>query len=252
MAATSSSREGWGTGLCANVNPFGSRFCPLDSHRVSSAWKGVIHMQLFSRQVQLTGPIAETSAYAADMTAHVTGLIGREVSLWSTVFGAPLGTMTYTLRVDGVADVLAIAAQVQADAEFHAKLAKGADYAVGDAQDRLFQPLNAEFGDPPPVGSIALVTSAVIANGAYDKAFAWGIDMAQHASSVAGIPTLFVAEQFGSFGSVGWIGVAADGAAIDAGTAALNADADYLKKLGAAGDLFLPGSGHRILSTRVA
>src|SRR5512134_2630562 len=126
----------------------GLHFSRCDPHGVGSAWKGVIHMQLFSRQVQMTGPLAETSAYAADMTAHVTGLIGREVSLWSTVFGAPLGTLTYTLRVDGVADVLAISAQVQADADFHAKLAKGADYTVGDAQDRLFQPLNAEFGDP--------------------------------------------------------------------------------------------------------
>lgn len=209
-------------------------------------------MQLFSRQIQLAGPLAETMAYATDLQAHVSAVGGREIALWSTVFGAPLGTMTYAVRVEGIADLQALSAQILGDAEYHAKLAKGVDYAVGTAEDRLFQPLNAEFGDPPPVGSVALVTSAVIANGAYEKAFAWGIDMAQHASSVAGIPTLFLAEQYGTFGSVGWIGVAADGAAIDAGTAALNADADYLKKLGAAGDLFLPGSGHRILSTRVA
>ncbi len=209
-------------------------------------------MQLFSRQIQLAGPLAETMAYATDLQAHVSAVGGREIALWSTVFGAPLGTMTYAVRVEGIADLQALSAQILGDAEYHAKLAKGVDYAVGTAEDRLFQPLNAEFGDPPPVGSMALVTSAVIANGAYEKAFAWGIDMAQHASSVAGIPTLFLAEQYGTFGSVGWIGVAADGAAIDAGTAALNADADYLKKLGAAGDLFLPGSGHRILSTRVA
>ena len=209
-------------------------------------------MQLFSRQIQLAGPLAETMAYATDLQAHVSAVGGREIALWSTVFGAPLGTMTYAVRVEGIADLQALSAQILGDAEYHAKLAKGVDYAVGTAEDRLFQPLNAEFGDPPPVGSMALVTSAVIANGAYEKAFAWGIDMAQHATSVSGIPTLFLAEQYGSFGSVGWIGVAADGAAIDAGTAALNADADYLKKLGAAGDLFMEGSGHRVLSTRVA
>jgi len=209
-------------------------------------------MQLFSRQIQLSGPLAEISAYAIDMQAHVSAVGGREIALWSTVFGAPQGTMTYAVRVEGIADLQALSAQILADADYHAKVAKGADYVVGNAEDRLFQPLSAEMGDPPPVGSIALVTSAVVANGAYEKAFVWGIDMAQHVSSVAGIPTLFLAEQYGSFGSVGWIGVAADGAAIDAGTAALNADADYLKKLGAAGDLFVEGSGHRILSTRVA
>ena len=210
-------------------------------------------MQLFSRQVQMSGPIAETAAYSADMTTYVSGVLGREVALWSTIFGAPLGTMTYTARVEGVADLQAVSAQLLGDAEYHAKLAKGVDYAVGDAVDRLFQPLNGELGeDSPPVGSMALVTSAVMAAGAYDKAIAWGLDMAQHASSVTGVPTLFLVEQFGSFGSVGWIAVTADGAAVDAAGAALNGDADYLKKLGAAGDLFLPGSGHRILSTRVA
>jgi hypothetical protein len=209
-------------------------------------------MQLFSRQIQLSGPLAEISAYATEMAAHVSAVGGREIALWQTVFGAPLGTMTYAVRVEGIADLQALSAQVLADADYHAKLAKGVDYVVGNAEDRLLQPLNGELGDPPPVGSMALVTSAVVANGAYEKAFAWGVDMAQHAASVTGIPTLFLAEQYGSFGSVGWIGVAADGATIDAGTAALNADADYLKKLGAAGELFVEGSGHRILSTRVA
>ena len=154
-------------------------------------------MQLFSRQIQLSGPLAETMAYATDLQAHASAVGGREIALWSTVFGAPLGTMTYAVRVEGIADLQALSAQILGDAEYHAKLAKGVDYAVGTAEDRLFQPLNAEFGDPPPVGSLALVTSAVIANGAYEKAFAWGIDMAQHATSVSGIPTLFLAEQYG-------------------------------------------------------
>ncbi len=209
-------------------------------------------MQLFSRQLQLSGPLAEIAAYAADMRAHVSAVAGREIALWSTMFGAPLGTMTYAVRVEGVADFQAMSARIQADADYHDKVAKGADYVVGNAEDRLLQPLNAEMGDPPPVGSMALVTSAVMAAGAYDKAIAWGIDMAQHAMSVTGVPTLFLAEQYGSFGSVGWIAVTADGAAVDAASAALNGDADYFKKLGAAGDLFVPGSGHRILSTRVA
>jgi hypothetical protein len=76
--------------------------------------------------------------------------------------------------------------------------------------------------------------------------------MAQHAASVTGIPTLFLVEQYGAFGSVGWIAVAADGAAVDAAGAALNGDAGYLQKLGAAGDLFIEGSGLRVLATRVA
>jgi hypothetical protein len=209
-------------------------------------------MQLFSRRIHLTGPPAEIMAYAADMRAHVSAISGREIALWAANFGAPLGTMMYAVRVEGVADFQAMSALVLADAEYHAKIAKGADYVGGPAEDSLLLPLNGELGDSPPVGSIAAITSAVIANGEYEQAIAWGVDMAQHATSVTGIPTLFLMEQYGAFGSVGWVGVAADGAAVDAASAALNADADYLKRLGSAGDLFVEGSGNRILATRIA
>lgn len=191
-------------------------------------------------------------AYATGMCAHVSAVAGREIGLWSVGFGAPLGTVMYSVRVEGVADWQAMSAKVLADADYHARLAAGAQYTAGPAEDSLLQPLNAEPGDPPPVGSIALLTSAVMANGAYAAALAWGVDMAQHVTTVSGIPTLFAAQSFGPFGSVGWIGVAPDAATIDAGNAAVNADAAYMDKLGAVRDLFVEGSGHRMLATRIA
>ncbi len=209
-------------------------------------------MQLFSRRVHMTGPPAEAMAYAVEMRAHVSGLAGREISLWSVGFGAPLGTMIYSARVEGLADLQSITTPILADAEYHAKLAKGAAYASGPAEDSLLQPINGEIGDPPPVGSLAVLTSAVVANGAYEAAIGWGIDMAEHVTAVSGMPTLFLSQQYGPFGAVGWIGVAADGSAVDAANAAINADAAYLAKLGAVGDLFVEGSGHRMLATRVA
>jgi spermidine/putrescine-binding protein len=102
------------------------------------------------------------------------------------------------------------------------------------------------------VGSFAALTSAIMANGSYEAAIGWGFDMAEHASKVTGIPTTFAMPQYGPFGAVVWIAVTEDAAAADAGNAALNGDADYIKKLGAAGDLFVEGSGMRMLATRIA
>jgi hypothetical protein len=210
-------------------------------------------MQLFTRRVSLIGPPADTLAYATEMRALASDLAGREISLWAASFGAPLGTMTYTMRVEGLADMQAVSAKVLGDNTYLQKVAKGQEYSGGPAEDALFQPLFGELPEgSPPIGSVALATSARIANGAYEEAIAWGIDMAQHATAVTGVPTMFLMESYGGFGSVGWIGVNADAAQADAAGNALNADADYLKKLGAVRDLFVEGSGHRILSTRVA
>ena len=210
-------------------------------------------MQLFSRRVHMVGaPPAEMIAYATDMRAYVTGKVGRDVALWATTFGAPVGTMSYTVRVEGVADLQATMSTLMGDEEYQAKIAKGLQMSGGPAVDSLMQPIHGELGAAPPVGSMAGVTTAVIANGAYAEALAWGVDIAMHVESVTGMSTLFLAGQYGPFGGVGWISPAADAAAVDAANAALNADAAYMEKLRAVGDLFMEGSGQQALLTRIA
>jgi hypothetical protein len=143
-------------------------------------------------------------------------------------------------------------ATLMGDAEYHSKLASGRDYVAAPATDQLATVVHGDLGDPPPVGSVASITAAVIGNGKYAEAVGWGIDMAQHATAVTGVSTNFLMSRFGTFGAVSWIGISADAAAADAAAAALEADAAYLDKLGAVGDLFVPASGNRATATRVA
>jgi len=191
-------------------------------------------------------------AQAIEMAAASSAKMGTEVALWAAGFGAPRGAMAFTMRVDGLADLQAKAAPLAADADYQAKLAKGSAVVVGPPQDSLATPLHGDLGDPPPVGSMAVVTNAVIANGQYAEAVGWGIDVAQHVTSVTGMPVGLMMQEYGVFGQLTWIGIGADAAAIDASAAASNGDAEYIKKLSAAGNLFVPGSGHRSLVTRVA
>lgn len=209
-------------------------------------------MDLFSRNVMLTGAPAAYMAYATEMRTFVSGKVGQEIALWSVVFGAPRGAMTYTARVEGVAGVQALNATLAGDAEYIAKLATGATMGGGPAEDTLLQPLHGELGDPPPVGSVATVTTAVVGNGAYADAIGWGIEMAQMVESISGTPTMFGMSAFGTFGQVAWINVAADAAAADAAGNAVNANADYMGRLSAIGGLFVPASGHRSLAMRIA
>jgi hypothetical protein len=209
-------------------------------------------MQLFSRVVSLNGPFAEVSAWAAEMREYVSDKAGREIGLWSVMFGAPLGTMVYSARVEGLADLQAIGATLVSDPEYHAKLASGREFSGGPPVDQISTSLYGELGDPPPVGSVAVVTTATIANGMYAEAIAWSVEIAQYVEGVTGFRSTFLVDDFGPFGQVRWIGVAPDAASADTAGQKLNADPGYLDKLSAAGKLFAQGSGQRGLASRVA
>lgn len=208
-------------------------------------------MQLFTRQLPTTGR-PPAMGWAMEMQAMASDKMGIEMALWSAGFGMPVGSLAFTARVEGVAHLGEKAAPLVADAEWHAKLAEGADHVTGPPSDSLATPLHGDLGDPPPVGAFAVVTSAVIANGRYVDAIGWGIDVAEHVTSLTGMPVMLLMQEYGTFGQLTWIGGAADAAGVDASAAAANGDADYIEKLSAAGELFVPGSGHRVLATRIA
>lgn len=210
-------------------------------------------MQLFSRRILLAGPPAETMGYATDMRAFAAELTGRDIALWFGMFGEPAGTFVYATRVEGVADVQSMMTTILGNEEYLAKAAAGAGYLAAPSQDTLAKPIHGELGEEsPPVGAVAQITTATIANGRYSEAFGWGVEMAKHSESVTGVRTMFLASRFGAFGTVSWIGVSADGATVDAANDALWSDADYMKRLGDAGDLFVEGSGRQALVTRIA
>jgi hypothetical protein len=210
-------------------------------------------MQLFSRRVLMAGPPSRIMEYATDMRAYVTDRTGREIALWQGVFGGPVGTFVYAMRVEGLADYRALSASLLGDSGYHQKIASGADLMAGPAEDTLATPIHGELGnESPPVGAFAQITTAVIANGHYEEAFGWGVDMAQHVESITGVRTMFLANVFGAFGSVTWIAVTPDAEGVDAANQAMWSDSEYMKRLGDASHLFLPGSGHEALVTRIA
>ena len=209
-------------------------------------------MQLFSRTVMMTGPFAEVNAWASDMRQYVSEKSHREVGLWSVMFGAPLGTMVYSARVDGVADLQSIGSTLLGDPDYHAKLERGREFSGGPPVDQMSTPIYGELGDPPPVGSVAVVTTATIANGVYGEAIGWGVEVAQYVEGVTGFQSTFLVDDYGPFGQVRWIGVGPDAASADTAGQKLNADQGYLEKLGAAGKLFVQGSGQRGLASRIA
>jgi hypothetical protein len=80
----------------------------------------------------------------------------------------------------------------------------------------------------------------------------WGVDMAQHASSVTATPVLLLVNAYGDFGGMAFISTVADMGVADSSADALQGDSDYIAKIGASSGLFVDGSAHQSLLQRLA
>jgi hypothetical protein len=192
--------------------------------------------------------------WVGDVTAHVNANSDLGVSAWSAQFGHPLGTIGWSALVEGRAQLTASTAGLLADPGYHELVHRAADWVVAPPQDFLRGFMHGGPGEdgPPPLGAVAVMTTAVAAGGKYAEAFAWGAEIAQYTESISGMPVALLADAYGTFGQMTWISVAADAAAADAADAAINTDPGYLQRLGAVGDLFVPASGHRSQLVRIA
>ena len=163
------------------------------------------------------------------------------------------GHLTFSARVDGLSDVASMSAALQGDATFDGLVDMVRAMATRSPEDTLREALNGdESATSPPVGSVATVTTSVIAAGMYAEAITWGLDVAVHVETATGTRVIFLVDMFGTFGQVTWIATAPDAAAADAVNAKINADAGYMTKLGGSKGLFVEGSAHRMMSTRIA
>jgi hypothetical protein len=192
-------------------------------------------------------------AWAAEINAYVSKKSGRPIALWSVGFGQPVGTVIWTVAVDSHADLQAAFAGLREDDGYYALLEKGAAFVTSPMVDTLREVVHgAPTPGGRPVGAVALLTTATMTVERGADAVAWSVEVASYVTSVTGDPGMFLLDSYGTFGQATWIGAAADMAAVDAASAKLQTDPGYLKRLAASGGLFIPGSGHRSIATRMA
>jgi hypothetical protein len=202
-------------------------------------------MYLFSRLATLRGSERRSLAWAVEMNSYVNDHSDHDVSLWRADFGYPVGTIAWSTWADSMAALNKGFARMVED--------NGYFDMVEPPQDLLRRVLHGTPGPTPsPLGAVTAVTTAVVANGQYAEAAAWGIEMAQLVEEVTNQPSLFLANAYGTFGEVAWLSGSPDLATADAAGDAIQADPDYLKRLSDIGDLFVPGSGRQALVTRIA
>ncbi len=209
-------------------------------------------MYLFSRQTVLSGDAAAGGEWAVNIAARVTEVTGVPVSVWAAWFGAPLGSISWSAWVDSL-DGLSTLAAVEGDATYMAMAEEGLRFNATPHMMSLRSPLH---GGPnpdqrPPIGAVATLTTAVAANGQLGAAAAWGVEVSMHVETVTGEPVMCMADAFGTFGQMTWIGISADAKAADAANDKIATDAGYMAMLDRTGPLFVQGASHRVMSVRI-
>ena len=210
-------------------------------------------MYLFTRvRTARASRLGDALAYAREARDFVNEHTDAEVSLHATVFGRPVGTLTWASLVEGRAQFADGQAALMTNPDYVAMVERGGELFEDNGEDFLRQFIHMNGIGPdqePPVCSQGW--SAQIANGQYDHATAWAVDIADHVAGLTGIGVATLADSYGPFGTITWVGALDSAQHADAVNEQLLADAEWVKRLNYAEDLFLPGSGRVWLNRRL-
>jgi hypothetical protein len=194
-------------------------------------------MYLFTRRIRArSGGVNDAVAWASAITEKVRQITGLDVSLSASVFGPQVGTLVWSTPVPDLATLETAFDKLNVDATFVDEANKGQQYAPDGPDDRLLQfvfpDADTLAAGPPadaPQWQYASVVSSVCADGALRKGIELGVQIAQKATEVSGVPTAFLMDTTGAYGGVNWISTAPDIQTVEAANAAINASEEFLK-----------------------
>ena len=185
-------------------------------------------MYLFSRRGRLDGGNTNDAlAWATGITTKVNEITDLQVGLWMQTYSPGFGTLVWSTFLADLASLEAGGDKLASDPGYVAMADEGAKYISGGLDDGLVQILH---GVPDPTRTIEYASGvqAVCASGNIANAMAVGVEIAQKAEAVTGLPTLFGASVTGPYGGVGWITGYENIGALEAAQAALGADPNWV------------------------
>jgi hypothetical protein len=196
-------------------------------------------MYFFARRRRINpGQARAAGGMALEAATRVREMTGLTVWVWNPVFSADFGTMVWTARVERLAELEAADDKLMASTEWGDWIEQTDSMFQGGIEDSVLQVLHGTPSDQP--GAYVQVASAVCANGAMTEAMGFGVEIADTASRITGLQTVFGAGLTGVYGRVAWLTGAPDLDAVEAANGALAADDEWRKLIDRAGHAFQP------------
>ncbi len=207
-------------------------------------------MYIFNRtRTVKPGKVMEAGPAAVAIAGSVKKLTGLDVYVWNTVFGAPAGTMSWSVRLDSQAQLMEATEKMVADQGYLEEVLALNDLFHGDTTDNMVRVISGTPAETP--GKYVAITQATMANGMYDQAIAWGMEMQAFVAAETGLGSMFGMAMYAGFADLGWLLSAASAAELDKFDDWRMTSADYQKRIHDAAGLFIEGSGSNSLIQRV-
>jgi hypothetical protein len=187
-------------------------------------------MYLFSRRARLSGAkFRDSMAWATSITERVTQTSGLQVGLWSQTFSPAVGTLVWSTFVPDLASLEAANDKLMVDDAYNELIERGNEYLIqGSMDDTLGMIVH---GEPDPnrhVEYVAVVRSTISA-GKLARGITLGVEIAQRAEQITGLPTAFLADSTGNYGGVAWLSAFANVAELERAEQTLNADQSFIE-----------------------
>ena len=167
-------------------------------------------MYLFSRRARLaSGNVRASMAWTIGVTEKVNQIIDLDVRLYTTVFSPEAGTLVWTTFAPDLAALEAAQDKLVVDDGYAMMLDEGAAFLEGGIDDAVLQVIHGET-DPNRQIEYASTVQAVCATGNLERGMELGVEIAERAEKITGLPSLFTTALTGPYGSVGWVTAFAD------------------------------------------
>ncbi|HEX6570296.1 MAG TPA: hypothetical protein VF015_14080 [Acidimicrobiales bacterium] len=186
-------------------------------------------MYLFTRAGRVSpGHIREAMTFIGTITEKVQQETGLDVHAWSSTMSPDLGTTVWATFVDDLEHLEAADDKLAASDSYLDLAEKGSRLFAGAFSDGLAQVVSGELDPSAPLPSYVTVARATAANGQLGAAMTNGVEIAEAATRITGVRTMFLVDATGAYGGCRWTSGFADIAELQRAEAALNADDSWL------------------------
>jgi hypothetical protein len=163
-------------------------------------------MYLFSRSARLAaGHTREAAAWAVGVTERVNQITELNVSLWTPAFSPGVGRLIWSAHVEDLAELENAEAKLMVDDGYVAEVDRGAAFASTEGvDDELAQYVHLAF-DKDLQPEYASIVRSALAPGSIEAGMGIGLEIAERATKISGVPTSFALCTTGTYGGVLWL-----------------------------------------------
>lgn len=165
-------------------------------------------MYLFVRSLRLNGTdMRGAMNWVTTITEHVNQVTAAGVNAWNRVYSQGVGSIAFVAPFADHTALEGFNDKLMVDDRYLDLVGEGQKYIIeGSVDDHLSMLVHpAEASASPPSGEYAVVVETTCANGRLAEGLSVGVEIAQRATELTGIPTMFQIDDGGNFGAVSWV-----------------------------------------------